>query len=204
MSAIDGHRVVPLASPENDAQCDALADGLIAGGIHIVEIALRNDFGLAALARLARRGDLTVGAGTVLDAEQARAALDAGAQFFVSPGLSAGVAQVARDAGIDLVPGVMTPTEIMAARDLGLRRLKLFPAKQAGGLPLLDAYAAVFRDVTFMPSGGVTEANLAEHLAHPAVFAASGSWITSAAMLAQGADAIAAAAAAATRAAGPA
>jgi len=201
MSAIDGHRIVPLASPENEAECDALAEGLLAGGIRIVEIALRNDFGLAALARLAQRDGLTVGAGTVLDADQARAALDAGAAFFVSPGLSAGVARVAAEAGIDLVPGVMTPTDIMAARDLGLRRLKLFPAKQAGGLALLDAYAAVFRDVTFMPSGGVTEANLAEHLAHPAVFAASGSWMASAAMLGRGADAIAAAAESARRAA---
>ena len=201
MSAIEGHRIVPLASPENEAECDALAEGLLAGGIRIVEIALRNDFGLAALARLAQRDGLTVGAGTVLDADQARAALDAGAAFFVSPGLSAGVARVAAEAGIDLVPGVMTPTDIMAARDLGLRRLKLFPAKQAGGLALLDAYAAVFRDVTFMPSGGVTEANLAEHLAHPAVFAASGSWMASAAMLGRGADAIAAAAESARRAA---
>lgn len=202
MSAIDGHRIVPLASPRNEAECDALADGLLAGGISIVEIALRNDFGLAALARLAGRDGLTVGAGTVLDADQGRAALDAGAEFFVSPGLSAGVAGVAAEAGIDLVPGVMTPTDVIAARDLGLRRLKLFPAKQAGGLALLDAYAAVFRDVTFMPSGGVTEANLAEHLAHPAVFAASGSWMASSAVLAQGAEAVAAAAGSARRAAG--
>lgn len=202
MSALDGHRIVPLASPDNDAQCDALAEGLVAGGIGIVEIALRNDFGLAALRRLAQRDDITVGAGTVLDAEQARAAIDAGAQFFVSPGLSAQVAQVASEAGIDVVPGVMSPTEVMAARDLGIRRLKLFPARQAGGLSLLDAYAAVFRDVKFMPSGGVTEANIAEHLQHPAVFAASGSWIASTGALNEGADAVARAAASARRAAG--
>ncbi|GAA2175514.1 bifunctional 4-hydroxy-2-oxoglutarate aldolase/2-dehydro-3-deoxy-phosphogluconate aldolase [Agrococcus versicolor] len=195
MSALAGHRLVPLAAPATAAESAALADGLVAGGIGIVEVALRTEHAMEALRTIAARGDLVAGAGTVLDAEQARAAIDAGARFLVSPGLSADVVAVARDAGVDVLPGVMTASEVMAARDLGLRALKLFPANVVGGLALLDAYASVFPDVTFMPSGGVSEATLAEHLAHPAVAAVSGSWLAGGAAMREGADAIAAIAA---------
>lgn len=195
MSALGGHRLVPLAAPASAAEAEALADGLVAGGIGIVEVALRTEHAMDALRTIAGRGDLVVGAGTVLDAEQARAAVDAGARFLVSPGLSASVVEVAQAAGIAALPGIMTPSEVMAARDLGLREVKLFPAGVAGGLALLDAYASVFADVRFMPSGGVSEATLAAHLAHPAVVAVSGSWLASGSLLREGAGAVAAVAA---------
>lgn len=195
MSALGGHRLVPLAAPADAAEAAALADGLVAGGIGVVEVALRTEHAMDALRTIAGRGDLIVGAGTVLDAEQARAAVDAGARFLVSPGLSAAVVEVAQAAGIAALPGIMTPSEVMAARDLGLREVKLFPAGVAGGLALLDAYASVFADVRFMPSGGVSEATLAAHLAHPAVVAVSGSWLASGSLLREGADAVAAVAA---------
>lgn len=195
MSALGGHRLVPLAAPVDAAEAAALADGLVAGGIGIVEVALRTEHAMDALRTIAGRGDLVVGAGTVLDAEQARAAVDAGARFLVSPGLSASVVEVAQAAGIAALPGIMTPSEVMAARDLGLREVKLFPAGVAGGLALLDAYASVFADMRFMPSGGVSEATLAAHLAHPAVVAVSGSWLASGSLLREGADAVAAVAA---------
>lgn len=195
MSALGGHRLVPLAAPADAAEAAALADGLVAGGIGIVEVALRTEHAMDALRTIAGRGDLVVGAGTVLDAEQARAAVDAGARFLVSPGLSASVVEVAQAAGIAALPGIMTPSEVMAARDLGLREVKLFPAGVAGGLALLDAYASVFADMRFMPSGGVSEATLAAHLAHPAVVAVSGSWLASGSLLREGADAVAAVAA---------
>lgn len=191
-SVLDGHRVVPLSTPNSIAQAEALADGLVAGGIGIVEIALRGDWALDALRHVAGRPDLVVGAGTVLDVEQAQLGLDAGAQFLVSPGLSADVVRLAQRAGVPILPGTITPTDITAARDLGLTQLKLFPAGTFGGLSLLGAYASVFRGITFMPSGGITLANLAEHLEHPAVFAASGSWLGSAKLLDAGADAVAA------------
>ncbi|WP_203136756.1 bifunctional 4-hydroxy-2-oxoglutarate aldolase/2-dehydro-3-deoxy-phosphogluconate aldolase [Microbacterium sp. JZ31] len=186
------HRVVPLASISDASHVDAIGDGLVAGGLPVVEVALRGDLGAAALGRLAARGDLLVGAGTVLTVEQAKEVIDLGAAFVVTPGLNADVVRYAQDAGIPVVPGVLTPTEVQAAMSLGLSRLKLFPAGAFGGLKLLSAYADVYRDVRFMPSGGIRPANLAEHLAHPAVFAASGSWIVAAA--AEGADAVAASA----------
>ena len=189
------HRVVPLASVADPAHVDAIGDGLVAGGLPVVEVALRGEHGLVAVRRLAERGDLLVGAGTVLSVDQARHSLDAGASFIVTPGLDADVVRFVQDAGVPIVPGVLTPTEVQAAIGLGLSRLKLFPAGVFGGLRLLSAYADVYRDVRFMPSGGIRQDNLAEHLAHPAVFAASGSWIT--ALAAQGADAVSAAARAA-------
>lgn len=188
-------RVVPLASIVSADDIDPIGDGLIAGGLPVVEVALRGEHGLPAIRRLAGRGDLLVGAGTVLSVEQARAALDAGAGFIVTPGLDADVVRFAQDAGVPIVPGVLTPTEVQAAMRLGLKRLKLFPAGVFGGLKILSAYADVYRDVRFMPSGGVRQDTLAEHLAHPAVFAASGSWITGSVI--RGADAVADAARAA-------
>jgi 2-dehydro-3-deoxyphosphogluconate aldolase/(4S)-4-hydroxy-2-oxoglutarate aldolase len=184
--------VVPLASIADPTHVDALGDGLVAGGLPVVEVALRGEHGLDAVRRLADRGDLLVGAGTVLSVEQAERAMDAGAAFVVTPGLDAAVVSYVQAVGLPMVPGVLTPTEVQAARALGLSRLKLFPAGNFGGAALLDTYAAVYRDVLFMPSGGVGPANLEAYLAHPAVFAVSGSWITSAA--GDGADAVAAAA----------
>lgn len=181
MSGLLDHRVVPLASIASPDHVDALGDGLVAGGLPVVEVALRGSHGLPALRRLAGRGDLLVGAGTVLSVDQAEAALAAGAQFLVTPGLDADVVRFAQAARVPIVPGVLTPTEVQAAIRLGLTRLKLFPAGAVGGLALLSAYADVYRDVRFMPSGGVRPDTLAEHLAHPAVFAVSGSWIAAAA-----------------------
>jgi 2-dehydro-3-deoxyphosphogluconate aldolase/(4S)-4-hydroxy-2-oxoglutarate aldolase len=182
-------RVVPLASIADEAHVDAIGDGLVAGGLPVVEVALRGEHGLGAVRRLASRGDLLVGAGTVLSVDQAREAIEAGAQFIVTPGLDADVVRFVQQQGLPIVPGVLTPSEVQAAIGLGLTRLKLFPAGVFGGLTVLSAYADVYRSVKFMPSGGIKLANLAEHLAHPAVFAASGSWITGVA--GRGADAVA-------------
>jgi 2-dehydro-3-deoxyphosphogluconate aldolase/(4S)-4-hydroxy-2-oxoglutarate aldolase len=193
--AVFEHRIIPLASVGDPDHIMAIGDGLVAGGLPVVEVALRGVHGMTALGRLAERGDLLVGAGTVLSVAQARAAMDAGAAFVVTPGLDAEVVRYVQAAGLAIIPGVLTPTEVQAAMGLGLTRLKLFPAGVFGGLKVLSAYADVYRDVRFMPSGGIRQENLGEHLAHPAVFAVSGSWITSAA--ADGADAVASAARAA-------
>ena len=193
MSVLTGQRIVPLASPRDERETKALRDGLLDGGIGIVEIALRTPHAMTALASLSGESRLAVGAGTVLDAVHARASIDAGASFLVSPGLSEEVVAVAREHGVPVLPGVATASEVMRARALGLRTLKVFPANVLGGLRLLDAWHAVFDDIGFMPSGGVSQDSLAEHLAHPAVAAVSGSWMTSGALLAEGADVVAAA-----------
>ncbi|WP_144796595.1 bifunctional 4-hydroxy-2-oxoglutarate aldolase/2-dehydro-3-deoxy-phosphogluconate aldolase [Microbacterium paludicola] len=200
MNALFSHRVIPLASVADPSHLGAIGDGLVAGGLPVVEVALRGEHGAPALKSLAERGDLLVGAGTVLTVEQARTSLDAGAAFIVTPGLDAEVVRFVTGAGVPIVPGVLTPSEVQAAMRLGLDRLKLFPAGAFGGLTLLDAYRDVYRSVQFMPSGGVRQDNLAEHLAHSAVFAASGSWITAAA--ADGSQAVAERASAALAVAG--
>lgn len=178
MSALFSHKIVPLASVADPAHVDAIGDGLVAGGLPVVEVTLRSAHALPAIERLAARGDLLVGAGTVLDVAQARDAIAAGAAFVVTPGLDADVVGHVGDAGLPIVPGVLTPTEVQTALRLGLDRLKLFPAAAFQALPLLSAYADVYPSVRFMPSGGVSPDNVAEHLRHRAVFAVSGSWIT--------------------------
>lgn len=197
MNALFEHRIIPLASVAQAADIDAIGAGLVAGGLPVVEVALRGEHGIPAIESLAARGDLLVGAGTVLSVAQAKEAIAAGARFVVTPGLDADVVRYVQDAGLPIVPGVLTPTEVQAALRLGLDRLKLFPAGAFQGLSVLSAYADVYRDVRFMPSGGVTADNLREHLSHRAVFAASGSWITKRA--ADGADAVADAARAAVQ-----
>ncbi|MGY3127229.1 2-dehydro-3-deoxyphosphogluconate aldolase/(4S)-4-hydroxy-2-oxoglutarate aldolase [Agrococcus sp. UYP33] len=193
MTAVLGG-VVPLATVADAASADALADGLVAGGLPVLEVALRNEWGLDAIARIAARGDVLVGAGTVLSIRQLRSALDAGAGFVVAPGLDEEIVEAALAAGVPVLPGVMTPSDVQRGIRLGLDRLKLFPAGVVGGLGMIGALAPVFPGVRFMPSGGVSAANLAEYLAHPAVFAASGSWIASPARIAAGAEAVAEAA----------
>ena len=160
---------------------------LAAGGITIIEVLFRTDAALDCLAAVARKvPDAVAGAGTVLSAAQAEAALDAGAKFIVSPGLDDGVASVARSAGAPVYPGVCTATELQRAYNLGLDTVKFFPASVAGGVPALKALSSVFRTMRFIPTGGVSPANLAEFLAIPAVLACGGSWLTPASLIRQG------------------
>ncbi|SER40646.1 2-dehydro-3-deoxyphosphogluconate aldolase / (4S)-4-hydroxy-2-oxoglutarate aldolase [Mycobacterium sp. 88mf] len=195
MNAVFEHRVIPLATVRDPGHIDAIGDGLVDGGLPVVEVALRGEHGLATIRRLAARGDLLVGAGTVRSSAQARDAIEAGARFVVSPGLDAEVVRCVEQAGLAVIPGVLTPTEVGAAARLGLHRVKLFPAAAVDTSALLSAYAAVFPEMMFMPSAGVTTATMPEFLSQQTVFAVSGSWITARADA--GADAVADAARAA-------
>ena len=130
--------------------------------------------------------EMIAGAGTVLTADQANAAVDAGAKFIVSPGLDDGVVAAARERGVPVYPGIVTPGELQHAHNLGLDVVKFFPASLAGGVPMLRALSSVFRHMRFMPTGGVSPGNLAEYLAVPAVLACGGSWLTPAAAIAAG------------------
>lgn len=188
LSVLEGQRLVPLAAPTDAAQTLALHRGLVNGGLNIVEIGLRTPYSMTALSQLATDEDLIVGAGTVMDAAQAEEALAAGARFLVSPGFADDVLDVAARHEVTYVPGIATATEAMRARQAGLRLVKLFPANVLGGLKFIDALKPAFGDMSFMPSGGVSLDNLAEHLAHLAVQVVSGSWMTSAAMLDRGDD----------------
>lgn len=180
-------RVIPVVVIDDAADARELAAALSRGGIRCAEITLRTPAGLDAIRAIAREADpgFAVGAGTVLDVDQFDAAADAGATFVVSPGLDPAIVQRAEDRGISVLPGVATATEAQHARRLGLRTVKFFPADRLGGLATISALAAPFTDLAFVPSGGVSAANIGEYLAHPAVPAVSGSWMVSRQLLAE-------------------
>jgi 2-dehydro-3-deoxyphosphogluconate aldolase/(4S)-4-hydroxy-2-oxoglutarate aldolase len=171
--------VVPLVHADNPETAVQITRALIAGGLTVVEVMLRTPEALACLLEVASSvPEACVGAGTVLTADQARDAIDAGAAFIVSPGLDDGVVDVAQSAQLPIYPGIASATEAQHAWNLGLRSVKFFPAGQAGGTAMLKALSSVFSGMRFMPTGGVSAGNLAEYLAIPAVLACGGSWLT--------------------------
>lgn len=191
-------RIVPVIVIDDASHAAELAAALVDGGIAAVEITLRTPAGLDAMAAMAAHGGLTVGAGTVLTPDQVDACAAAGAQFVVSPGVDDDVIARVLELGLTALPGIATATEVQQALRHGLSELKLFPADRLGGLGMIDSLVGPFPDIRFMPSGGVTAANAIEYLAHPSVFAISGSWMaTRAAIAAADFDAIRAASAAA-------
>ncbi|MEL7536598.1 MAG: bifunctional 4-hydroxy-2-oxoglutarate aldolase/2-dehydro-3-deoxy-phosphogluconate aldolase [Pseudomonadota bacterium] len=178
-SRLEKAPVVPLIQADDPATAVDTANALVAGGLTVLEVVLRTEAALACLRRVAQSvPDAIVGAGTVLAEAQAKISLDAGAAFIVSPGLYQPVVEVAQQAGVDMLPGVATASEAQLGWNLGLRAMKFFPAGQAGGVPMLKALGAVFRDVKFMPTGGVTATNLGGYLQLDAVLACGGSWLT--------------------------
>lgn len=181
-------RLVPLIVIEDAARAGALGNALAAGGLPIAEVAFRTPAARESLARMAGEcPDVLVGAGTVLSVEQVIDAQRAGARFIVAPGLNARVVERCQEFGLPVFPGVCTPTEVEAALELGLTTLKFFPAEPMGGLPFLQAIAAPYRDVDFIPTGGITAANLPSYLAFSRVAACGGSWMAPAAWIASGA-----------------
>ncbi len=171
--------VVPLVQADDPAVAVETSGALAAGGLKVAEVVFRTDSALECLRAVADEvPEMIAGAGTVLTAAQAEDALENGAKFIVSPGLDDGVVAVAKDRDVPVYPGTMTPSEVQHAYNLGLDTVKFFPASIAGGVPALKALASVFRTMRFMPTGGVSAANLAEYLAVPSVLACGGSWLT--------------------------
>jgi len=171
--------VVPVVVLDNAEDAIPVAEALREGGLSIIEVTLRTAAAPEAIRLIADEvSDVIIGAGTVLNAEQVGIAAGAGARFIVSPGLHDSVVAESRSMNLPLYPGVATATEAQAAWNMGLKALKFFPAGQAGGVPMLKALGSVFRDVRFMPTGGVSPENLAEYLGLPSVIACGGSWLT--------------------------
>ena len=186
-SRLQSAPIVPLIQADDTDTAVDTAKALVAGGLTVLEVVLRTDAGLACVREIGKTvPEAIVGAGTVLSGEQARSSLDAGAQFIVSPGLHESVVQVAQAADVAVFPGVATATEVLTAWNLGLRTLKFFPAERAGGIAMLKDLSSVFGDVRFMPTGGVSAANLAGYLALDPVIACGGSWLTPADAIASG------------------
>ena len=175
--------VVPVVVIDDVDAAPSLGDALCAGGLNCVEITYRTSAAAGALETLAADPRLTVGAGTILDAIDVDRAVSAGAEFIVSPGLDLDVMRRSRELDVAVIPGVATPTEVMAARRAGLSTVKLFSAEPLGGLRWLSALAAPFPDVRFIPTGGIGSSELVDYLRHPAVLAVGGSWIAPRALL---------------------
>lgn len=177
--------VIPVIVIDDLRTAVPMAQALVAGGIRMLEVTLRTPQALAAMEAIARAvPEAVVGAGTVRRPEDVRAALDAGARFAVSPGYTSAVGQACRDAGLPLLPGVATGSEIMTALADGWEVLKFFPAAAAGGLPLLKAWQGPFSEIRFCPTGGISPANAGEFLALANVACVGGSWLTPASAMA--------------------
>jgi 2-dehydro-3-deoxyphosphogluconate aldolase/(4S)-4-hydroxy-2-oxoglutarate aldolase len=179
--------VIPVIVLNDMVHAVPMARALVAGGIRMLEVTLRTSQALACIEAIAKEvPEAIVGAGTVRNASDAKAAANAGAKFAVSPGYTPSVGQACRDVGLSLLPGVATGSEIMMAQEDGYTELKFFPAMQAGGSAMLKAWGGPFFDVRFCPTGGVTAQNASEFLSLPNVACVGGSWLVPAEALANG------------------
>lgn len=171
------HKIVPVVTADTAEQGLAISAALADGGLPVAEITFRTPAAAAAIEAVAERGDVLVGAGTVIRPDQVDAAVAAGARFIVSPGTSRAVIERCREHDIPVLPGAVTATEIQAALELGAAAVKFFPAEASGGAPAVRALTSPFGGVGFVPTGGIGPRNLAAYLAIPAVIAAGGSWM---------------------------
>lgn len=179
--------LVPVVKIDDADNALALADALIEGGLPVAEITFRTDAAAAAIGRIAdQRPDLLVGAGTVLNVENAARAIDAGAAFLVAPGLNTAVVEYAAARGVAMLPGVCTPSDVEMALGLGLDTVKFFPAEAFGGLATLKAMSAPYAMMRWVPTGGINASNLADYLAFAPVLACGGSWMVAGKLIAAG------------------
>lgn len=187
LSLLDGQPVIPVLKIDDVGHAVPLARALAAGGLRAIEITLRTPGALECIRRVADEvPEAIVGAGTILDAKQFRDAEDAGSRFIVSPGLTKELVAAAGKSDVPLLPGAITPGEIMAAREAGIDFLKFFPAEQAGGASFLKALASPIADVKFCPTGGVSAKNANDYLSLPNVMCVGGSWVAPDAILKSG------------------
>jgi len=183
---IEELKVVPVVAIQNLDDADRLADALTAGGIACAEITLRTEAGLPAIELLAKRSDFLVGAGTVHNADQAAAVVDAGAKFVVAPGFNPKTVAKCIDKNVPIFPGTSSPTDLEMAMEFGLDIVKFFPAEAMGGVKTLKAFHGPYHTIRFMPTGGVSMANLKDYLSLPYVIGCGGSWMAKGDLIAAG------------------
>jgi 2-dehydro-3-deoxyphosphogluconate aldolase/(4S)-4-hydroxy-2-oxoglutarate aldolase len=180
LERIARRRIVPVVVLEQVELAEPLAETLLKAGLDVMEVTFRTPAAASAIRKIAARfPEMLQGAGTLLDPDQVRKAADAGARFAVAPGLNERVVEAARAAGIESIPGIMTPSEVEKAMSLGCRTLKFFPAEQAGGVAMLKALEGPYghTGVRFIPTGGINAANMRSYLERPSVVAVGGSWM---------------------------
>lgn len=170
-------RIIPVIAINDAADAAPLGDALAAGGLPVAEVTFRTDAAEASIRTLAKRSDLLVGAGTVLNVDTAKRAVDAGGRFIVSPGFNPKTVRWCVDNGVPITPGTATPTDVEAALDHGLNVVKFFPAEAIGGVKTLKAIAAPYGMMRFVPTGGIGPENLEQYLSFPKVLACGGSWM---------------------------
>jgi 2-dehydro-3-deoxyphosphogluconate aldolase/(4S)-4-hydroxy-2-oxoglutarate aldolase len=170
-------KVVPVVALEDAADAGPLGEALAAGGLPIAEITFRTAAAESAIRTMSKQAGLLVGAGTVLNPDTAKRAVDAGARFIVSPGFNPKTVRWCLDNKVPITPGTATPTDVEMALDHGLTVVKFFPAEAIGGLKTLQAIAAPYGMMRFMPTGGITAELLEKYLAFAKVFACGGSWM---------------------------
>lgn len=179
-------KVVPVIALEDSGKADDLAGALVAGGLPVAEVTFRTASAAQTIRAMADRGDISVGAGTVRNLDQAKAAVDAGASFLVSPGFNVVVVEWAVEKNLPILPGVDSTLGIEMAVERGLNTVKFFPASASGGLAKLKALYGPYQDIHFVPTGGINAGNLAQWLALPAIIACGGSWLVAKNLLAAG------------------
>lgn len=171
--------VIPVLAFDSAEQGEHVSRALHAGGVKVLEITLRTSAALAAIERASQLADdIVVGVGTITKPEHCAQAKKAGAKFGVSPGLTKDLHLAAQDAGLPLLPGVMTPSDLIQAIELGYEIVKFFPAQQAGGIAMLQAFYGPFPNLKFCPTGGITEETAPDFLKQPNVVCVGGSWLT--------------------------
>lgn len=179
--------IVPVVVFNDVEEALPLAACLMEGGLSCAEVTFRTVAAEGSIRRMVKAfPDMLVGAGTVLTCEQAQRAIDAGAKFIVSPGFNPKVTEYVLDKGVSMTPGVCTPTEIEAAMQFGLDVLKFFPAETSGGLKMIEAMAAPYGGLKFMPTGGINADNVREYLKHDRIVACGGSWMVKAGLMKEG------------------
>ncbi len=169
--------VIPVLVIDDVASARPVAEALVSGGLPILEVTLRTDCALEAIAEMKQVEGAIVGAGTVLNGDHLRSAIDAGSEFIVSPGLTEGLVDAALAHDVPLLPGISSASDIMRGMDMGLEHFKFFPAEASGGLSALKAVAAPFKDCKFCPTGGINSQTAPDWLALEAVLCVGGSWI---------------------------
>ncbi|ENM5769302.1 bifunctional 4-hydroxy-2-oxoglutarate aldolase/2-dehydro-3-deoxy-phosphogluconate aldolase [Vibrio mimicus] len=171
-------KVIPVIAIDNAKDIIPLGKVLVENGLPAAEITFRSEAAVEAI-RLLRQTqpDMLIGAGTVLNREQAIAAKEAGATFIVSPGFNPNTVKACQEIGIDIVPGVNNPSTVEAALEMGLTTLKFFPAEASGGINMVKSLLAPYTDIELMPTGGISPANIKDYLAIPRVLACGGTWM---------------------------
>jgi 2-dehydro-3-deoxyphosphogluconate aldolase/(4S)-4-hydroxy-2-oxoglutarate aldolase len=176
LSQIAATRLMPVIALDDASNAAALGDALIDGGLPVAEVTFRTSAAEPAIRTLAKRPEMLVGAGTVLDVDTVKRAVDAGARFMVSPGFSSKVVSYCVANNIPITPGTVTPSDLQAALEHGITTVKFFPAETFGGIKAIKALAAPFGQFRFIPTGGITEKQLPDYLGFKPVLAVGGSW----------------------------